>query len=167
MITVVESPFSKQRFLLLDAPTEQTLSNYIEPLKQENVKQLVRICNCHFNYDATELERLTGIRVIDDIKFADGNVPSPENIENWLSLAEQARQEGHTMAVHCVSGIGRAPVLVTLSLIESGMDPLDAISYVRQRRRGALNKTQVRFIDGYQPIAKRNKWRQWFKKMVV
>ncbi|ORZ14738.1 protein-tyrosine phosphatase-like protein, partial [Absidia repens] len=147
MITVVESPLSKQRFLLLDAPTEQTLSKYIEPLKQENVKQLVRICNRHLDYDATELERLTGIRVIDDIKFADGNVPSPENIENWLSLSEQARQEGHTMAVHCVSGIGRAPVLVTLSLIESGMDPLDAISYVRQRRRGALNKTQVRFID--------------------
>lgn len=110
MITVVESPLSKQRFLLLDAPTEKTLSHYIEPLKQENVKQLVRICNRHLDYDAAELERQTGIRVIDDIKFADGNVPSPENIENWLSLAEQARQEGHTMAVHCVSGIGRAPV---------------------------------------------------------
>ncbi|KAI8096619.1 protein-tyrosine phosphatase-like protein [Halteromyces radiatus] len=166
MITVVESPLSKQRFLLLDAPTEQTLASYIEPLKKENVKLLVRICNRPLDYDAVKLERLAGIRVIDDIKFDDGTVPSQENIEHWLNLAEQARLEGHTMAVHCVSGIGRAPVLVTLSLIESGMDPLDAISYVRQRRRGALNKTQVRFIDGYRPITKRNKWRQWFKLAV-
>jgi protein tyrosine phosphatase type 4A len=35
----------------------------------------------------------------------------------------------------CV-GLGRAPVLVAVALIEAGMSPLDAIEFVRRRRRG-------------------------------
>ncbi|KAI9299970.1 hypothetical protein BJ944DRAFT_37390, partial [Cunninghamella echinulata] len=59
-------------------------------------------------------------------------------------------------------------ILITISLIESGMDPLDAISYVRQCRKGALNKTQIRFIDEYKPSSKQQtKWKQWIKKITI
>ncbi|ORX62769.1 phosphatases II [Hesseltinella vesiculosa] len=167
MITVIDAPGNKQRFLILDAPTHDTLKNYIEPLKRENVRHLVRVCQRHLDYDVHELERLTGVEVTDTIKFDDGTVPSPEDIHQWLQLSEDAQQHGQTIAVHCVSGIGRAPVLVTLSLIEGGMDNLDAISYVRKHRRGALNKKQVRFIDEYKPIHARKasaftKFKRWF-----
>ncbi|KAI9168536.1 Protein tyrosine phosphatase type IVA 2 [Blastocladiella emersonii ATCC 22665] len=56
-----------------------------------------------------------------------------------------------TIAVHCVAGLGRAPVLIAVALIEHGMSPLDAIEYVRARRRGAFNTTQVKYLDGYKP----------------
>ena len=53
------------------------------------------------------------------------------------------------IAVHCVAGLGRAPVLVALALIEYGMKPLDAIEFIRSRRKGALNSHQIEFIDRY------------------
>ncbi|KNE56139.1 hypothetical protein AMAG_01975 [Allomyces macrogynus ATCC 38327] len=56
-----------------------------------------------------------------------------------------------TMAVHCVAGLGRAPVLIAVALIEYGMPPLEAIEYVRARRRGAFNTMQVRYLDAYKP----------------
>ncbi|ORZ01342.1 protein-tyrosine phosphatase-like protein, partial [Syncephalastrum racemosum] len=158
MISVVRSPVTQQKFVILDAPTKKTLPHYIATLEKENVSDLVRICNRpsaedpfggRDSYDADLLEHETGIRVIDDIKFQDGGVPSPGTIQRWLELTEKARESGTTVAVHCVAGIGRAPVLVTLSFVEAGMDPLDAISYIRQHRRGALNKQQIRFLDSY------------------
>ncbi|KAI9365647.1 protein-tyrosine phosphatase-like protein, partial [Pilaira anomala] len=161
MISVIKSPNTNQKFLLLDAPTQTTLPKYIDVFKKENVSDLIRIChrpsqnnNTDNEYDAQELEKNTGIKVSDDIRFEDGGVPSKEAIESWLSLAEKTRQNQTTIGVHCIAGIGRAPVLIAISLIEDGMDPLDAITYIRKYRRGALNKNQVRFIDKYKKKSK-------------
>lgn len=119
MISVVHSPITQQKFVILDAPTQNTLPNYIATFEKENVSDLVRICNRpsaddpaggRDSYDAKLLEHETGIRVIDDIKFQDGGVPSPGTIQRWLDLTDKARESGTTVAVHCVAGIGRAPV---------------------------------------------------------
>ncbi|KAI8997550.1 protein-tyrosine phosphatase-like protein [Pilobolus umbonatus] len=155
MISVIKSPSTNQKFLLLDAPTNKTLPNYIDVFKRENVSDLIRICHRpshgqeNTEYDAEELEKETGIRVNDDIKFEDGGVPDTDAIHQWLSIIEIAKERDTTIGVHCIAGIGRAPVLVAIALIEDGMDNLDAVSYIRKYRRGALNKNQVRFIDKY------------------
>jgi hypothetical protein len=49
----------------------------------------------------------------------------------------------------------RAPVLVAVALVESGMPPLDAIDFVRTRRRGAVNTKQLRWVEAYRPRAQR------------
>ncbi|KAL9554751.1 hypothetical protein MBANPS3_002666 [Mucor bainieri] len=172
MISVIKSPNTNQKFLLLDAPTKRTLPKYIDAFRQENVSDLIRICHrpvVHSSdgtsknsigeneYDAEELEKTTGIKVNDDIKFEDGGVPSPEAISRWLEIVAKAKEKDTTVGVHCIAGIGRAPVLVAISLVEGGMDPLDAIAYIRKYRRGALNKNQVRFIDKYQKSSKSRK----------
>lgn len=118
MISVIKSPNTNQKFLLLDAPTRKTLPTYIDVFKRENVSDLIRIChrppssrsNEDNEYDAQELEKTTGIKVNDDIKFEDGGVPSTEAIQNWLILAEKAKENQTTIGVHCIAGIGRAPV---------------------------------------------------------
>lgn len=117
MISVIKSPNTNQKFLLLDAPTQTTLPKYIDVFKKENVSDLIRIChrpsqnnNTDNEYDAQELEKNTGIKVSDDIRFEDGGVPSKEAIESWLSLVEKTRQNQTTIGVHCIAGIGRAPV---------------------------------------------------------
>lgn len=51
--------------------------------------------------------------------------------------------------MHCVAGLGRAPVLVAIALIELGMAPLDAIQFIRVKRRGSFNNAQITFLDGY------------------
>nr|CAI5820326.1 unnamed protein product [Callosobruchus analis]CAI5821064.1 unnamed protein product [Callosobruchus analis] len=45
------------------------------------------------------------------------------------------------IAVHCVSGLGRAPVMIATALIELG------IPY----RRGAINAKQLDFLSKYKP----------------
>ncbi|KAF9091918.1 Protein tyrosine phosphatase type IVA 1 [Mortierella sp. AM989] len=138
-------------FLILDCPSDATLAAYLPVLEEHHVTDLVRICEGS-PYDAKPLSDI-GICVHDNMKFTDGTAPGKEVISNWLDLNDQvffnSEDKDRCIAVHCVSGIGRAPVLVAISLVEGGMDPLDAIAYIRKARRGALNRIQISFLDGY------------------
>jgi hypothetical protein len=56
------------------------------------------------------------------------------------------------IAVHCVAGLGRAPLLVAIALIEEGMDePMEALREVRRRRPGSLNHRQITYLERYKP----------------
>ncbi|KAF9977913.1 Protein tyrosine phosphatase type IVA 1 [Actinomortierella ambigua] len=138
-------------FLILDCPSDKTLPAYIPIFEEHNVTDLVRICEGS-PYDPAPLAAI-GIHVHDDMKFEDGTAPGKDVVARWLALNDEVFFNSSTpnrcIAVHCVSGIGRAPVLVAISLVESGMDPLDAIAHIRKVRRGALNRVQIAFLDGY------------------
>jgi len=55
-----------------------------------------------------------------------------------------------TIAVHCVAGLGRAPVLVAIALMEfEKMDAVDAVMMIRKGRRGAINEKQLQYLEGY------------------
>jgi len=87
-------------------------------------------------------------------------------IKNWLQLvdtrlirrrsgspsASEEEDDGPaapTIAVHCVAGLGRAPILVAIAMIELGMANLDTVEFIRRRRRGCFNSNQIQYIDGY------------------
>ena len=40
-------------------------------------------------------------------------------------------------------------MLVAVALVESGMEPLDAVEFVRKRRRGAINSKQIKYVESY------------------
>ncbi|GAA5813635.1 hypothetical protein MFLAVUS_007119 [Mucor flavus] len=155
MLTVIDCPNSSLRFLILDCPTESTLDFYMEEFMRLNVVAVVRCCQP--TYSASRLTE-RDIQVL-DLPFKDGGVPPPQVVREWLQLvernkqiAETARDEGTiapTIAVHCVAGLGRAPALVAIALIEMGMKPLDAIEFIRGKRRGAFNKPQIAYLDSY------------------
>lgn len=88
-------------------------------------------------------------------------------IQPWLQLIDRERPNATTIAVHCVAGLGRAPVLVAIGLIELGMEPLDAIEFIRRKRRGAFNKPQITWLDHhYKPQSKisfKSSFRSFFK----
>lgn len=55
-------------------------------------------------------------------------------IDEWFEILKKRSKENPEacIAVHCVAGLGRAPVLVALALIELGMKYEDAVELIRQ-----------------------------------
>mmetsp|Transcript_7337 Transcript_7337/g.10962 ORF Transcript_7337/g.10962 Transcript_7337/m.10962 type:complete len:246 (-) Transcript_7337:265-1002(-) len=149
--TLVE--YNGYRFLITDSPSDVELPSYRETLKNYNVKHVVRVCEP--SYDAGEL--IASDFKVHDWYFEDGGMPNATIVNSWLKLVDftfDSKREGYnakeTIAVHCKAGLGRAPVLVALALIELGMEPINAIGLIRIKRRGAINGQQLQELVRYQ-----------------
>lgn len=153
--TLIE--YNKYRFLIMDAPTDANIYAYIQALSKFSVSAVVRACEP--SYSVQPLVD-AGISVT-EMSFNDGEPPPEAVVSKWLDLVEQVfgvvetvtkpKEDQTAIAVHCVAGLGRAPVLVAVALVEGGMDPYDAIEFIRQKRRGAINAKQLKFIESYRP----------------
>lgn len=152
--------------MISSAPTVDAVGRYAGHLKAHGVKQLVRVCDP--SYSAS---RLRGADIaVHDWAFADGDAPPQEVVDRWLALLDDvfglaaysaavrsgaplpdAPAPTETVAVHCLAGLGRAPVLVAVALVETGMDPFEAVGWIRALRRGAINSRQMAFLENYQP----------------
>jgi protein tyrosine phosphatase type 4A len=141
------------KFLIINQPTAATLPSFVEELKQYKACVVVRCCDPTYS---TEMLEESNIKVV-DFPFEDGAAPPSEVIKEWLSLVDTTAENspGKFIAVHCVAGLGRAPVLVAVALIESGMKYADAVEFIRQRRRGAINAKQLAFLEKYKPQRKK------------
>ncbi|KAF9173199.1 Protein tyrosine phosphatase type IVA 1 [Mortierella sp. AD011] len=168
-LTLIEPPMTRGiRFLILDCPTDSTLPFYLAELKRNNVTDVVRCCEPTYSPTSLLAENIS----VHDWAFRDGAVPPANIIKSWLQLVDSRivrrlhHQQNHrsgspsaseeedetqvpTIAVHCVAGLGRAPILVAIALVELGMANLDTIEFIRRRRRGCFNSNQIQYIDGY------------------
>lgn len=147
------------RFLIMDAPRQNNLHLYIKEMRKNSVTAVVRACEP--TYQSAELES-AGIS-LHDMEYPDGHSPPKEVIEEWCKLVDKTffstgGVEGakNCIAVHCVAGLGRAPQLVAIALVEFGnMDPVEAVSLIRRHRRGAINEKQLLYLEGYRKSYKR------------
>jgi len=153
--TLIE--YNHLRFLIADAPSNNNLNLYIQEFERYNVTDVVRVCDPTYNTEPLEAH---GIKVHEWV-FGDGDPPPSQIVNEWLDLVQIRFSECHddmevkpSIACHCVAGLGRAPVLVAIALIESGMSPLDSVSYIRARRRGAINNKQLKYIENYKRRSK-------------
>ncbi|KAF4518206.1 hypothetical protein B566_EDAN005931 [Ephemera danica] len=118
-------------------------------LHKYNVRDVVRVCEPTYKVD--ELKR-EGINVL-DLEYEDGTPPPLEVVTEWFKLLKARFREtpGSCVAVHCVAGLGRAPVLVAVALIELGLEYEDAVELIRRKRRGAINARQLSYLEKYRP----------------
>ncbi|KAH0474352.1 MAG: hypothetical protein KVP17_004150 [Porospora cf. gigantea B] len=141
------------RFFICDCPNDDNLSQYLEQMNQLNVTDLVRTCEPTYDKAAVEA---AGINV-HEIIFRDGEAPSDQKVDEWLEIVKHVSSSDGVVAVHCVAGLGRAPLMVAIALIEfEKFDPLDAVQYLRDRRRGAINRKQLAFLRTYKPRLKQH-----------
>ncbi|KAH6569390.1 hypothetical protein BASA50_003542 [Batrachochytrium salamandrivorans] len=151
--TLIE--YKNLRFLVFDAPSDRIIDVYIKEFKAHNVTDVVRVCDPTYNKAALESVSIK----VHDWPFPDGEAPPDSVVQVWLNLVaqrfskEKDKDPTNTspvcIGVHCVAGLGRAPVLVSMALIEAGMAPLDSIIYIRERRRGAINARQLKYLEAY------------------
>lgn len=167
------------RFLIMDAPRQANLHVYIKEMRKHRVTDVVRVCEP--TYHGGELQS-AGI-CLHESEYKDGTSPPTELIMEWLQLVEKTfyaspapstatdpatasssnaannnnSSTSPCIAVHCVAGLGRAPVMVAIALIEfANMDPVEAVSFIRERRRGAINEKQLLYLEGYKKQYKRS-----------
>ena len=149
---------TRLKFVILDAPAPSTLPMYIKELQRHKIKHLVRVCTQTYRADVVNMAQIQTYAW----PFEDGAPPPTEVVNNWLSLVDTEVENrgvdgkcGH-IAVHCVAGLGRAPILVAIALVEYGdFLPLDAAGFIRERRKGAINEVQLKWLMTYKPRWKR------------
>ncbi|GJJ70315.1 protein tyrosine phosphatase type IVA [Entomortierella parvispora] len=176
-LTLIEPPMTKSvRFLILDCPTDSTLPFYLAELKRHNVTDVVRCCEPTYRAETLQAERIevhdwpfrdgavpptpiikNWLQLVDSriTRRRTSNASSGTRNSRANSPASASDDEDSpsfvppTIAVHCVAGLGRAPILVALAMIELGMANLDTVEFIRRRRRGCFNNNQIQYIDGY------------------
>ena len=143
------------RFLITERPKERNLTEYVKELQKYNVTDVVRVCEPSYTTDKLAE---AGI-VVHDWSFDDGSSPPPDILSQWLELIETrfSPESENRIAVHCVAGLGRAPVMVAIALIEGGTKYADAVEFIRARRKGAFNTKQLLFLESYKPLSRRRK----------
>jgi len=150
--SVVE--YKRWKFLIFDAPTDANIEGYIKEFRSQNVVALVRACDPSYSTDKLVNE---GIRV-HEMPFPDGGSPNNDVVDSWLHLCRNVykdqNNEPSAIGVHCVAGLGRAPVLVALALIELGLHYEEAITLIREKRKGAINAKQLKYLKNYKPKKK-------------
>lgn len=137
------------RFLITDRPSDATMDSYLQELKKHGVTDVVRVCEP--SYDTTALQE-SGITVHNWF-FPDGSYPAEDILANWFNLLKSRNRDNPDacIAAHCIAGLGRAPVLVAVALVELGMASEDAVELIRNKRRGAINSKQLDYLNSYRP----------------
>ena len=163
--TLITTP--NLRFLIMDAPRQSNLHLYIKECRRNYVTDIVRVCEP--TYLGNELTN-AGIK-LHEMAYDDGTSPPDPVLDDWLRLVDErffsaadvdntgnnaginsgsSTKETKTIAVHCVAGLGRAPVLVAIALMEfENMDAVEAVMMIRSQRRGAINEKQLKYLEGY------------------
>lgn len=146
--------FKGMKFLITDRPSDVTIQTYIGELRKHGVSTVVRVCEPSYKIDELTKQGIT----VHDLAFDDGTFPPQNIVDEWFEILKQRFTEDPEtcVAVHCVAGLGRAPVLVALALIELGLKYEAAVELIRDKRRGAINAKQLSYLEKYRPKRRLN-----------
>jgi atypical dual specificity phosphatase len=83
------------------------------------------------------------------IPVVDFGIPTVEQARKAIGFIEENISKGAVM-VHCRAGLGRTGTIIGIYLVETGMDPMEAIDTVRGHRPGSLEvEGQEEFVRSW------------------
>jgi len=153
-LTFIE--YKTKRFYIGQSPTDENIRIFVKSLVANNIKHVVRLCKPMYDHTIIENENI----YFYDLEMPDGLVPDKNIINQWNKINENVL-DGEGILVHCVAGLGRAPLMVAISLINELMEPFEVIDLIRKKRPGSINSKQLEFLINYKPAKKSN---GFFKK---
>ena len=99
-----------------------------------------RITRPPFTPPAPTLPAVPTPPVHQDFEFDDGGQAPDEILAKWIDLLNTRNKASPSVsiAVHCIAGLGRAPLLAAIALVEKcGLDSQAAVTLIRSKRYGA------------------------------
>ncbi len=134
-------------FLITNSPTNQTLKEYVKILLDNDITVVIRLCEKTYDEDFLKKNNIEFI----DMFIEDGLYPSDIDISNFFNICSKHQN----IAIHCKSGLGRAPLLLALHyIIVEKKSNIETISMIRDKIRGAFNTKQLNFINNDIPKKK-------------
>lgn len=155
--------YKNYRFLITNSPSNDDIFNYVQLYKYKHVVVLISVSNICYD---TKLFIENGIAVI-NLHYEDNQSPNLNLIYQWMDIINKYLTpfiikdniiNKPCIAIHCTSGLGKAPTLVAIALIELGMDNIASIQYIRNKSKRAFNHQQLNYIIKYITI-KNNKYK--------
>lgn len=129
-------------FIVTSSPNPNNIKYYKDLFFKHNVTLIVRLCGNI--YDAKEFIN-SGFDFV-DLTIDDGSIPDEPMIKKWMDVAKNHK----IIAVHCVAGLGRAPMFVCLCLMKfNKFEGIDAITTIRKHIPKSLNTRQLNFLNNY------------------
>jgi protein tyrosine phosphatase type 4A len=157
-LTFIE--YKTKSFYISHSPTDDNIQLFVESLKKNHIRHVIRLCEKTYDYRIIENENINFY----ELEIPDGTIPSKKIIEQWNSINKKIG-DNEKILVHCIAGLGRAPLMVTISLINEYMEPIDAIKLIRKNRPGSFNSKQLEFLVDYKPNLIKKKF-NWFKYLI-
>jgi protein-tyrosine phosphatase len=75
--------------------------------------------------------------------ITDMDVPTPEHMTDILDTLDSALDEGHTVYIHCMGGIGRTGTVIGCWLVRHGLDGQAALDEIVRLRGGLHNSPET------------------------
>jgi len=114
-----------------------------EMLKREGITTDISL-------EEERLDQPFGVEQYIWIPVRNNTPPAPDQLAFGVSVLEQLVSQKKKVLVHCRNGHGRAPTLVAAYLIKKGMNPKEAVDFIKSKRPVAhLEESQILALENY------------------
>jgi atypical dual specificity phosphatase len=72
----------------------------------------------------------------------DFTAPDAATLSRCVAFVTSRWADGHSVAVHCIAGIGRTGTVLAACLVSTGVAPEEAIRTVRRQRPGSIETVE-------------------------
>jgi len=126
------------KFRVYFGPSPNNLNIFLDKLKKYNINMIVRLCEPSYHIECNSIQ-------IQDLPIT-SCTPSKEVIRQWNDILDSINGN---IYVHCESGLGRAPTMIAIALLQKEVEPHNIIQMLRTINKKLFNNIQLKFIFNY------------------